>query len=168
VPRSGGEAFGEVVEAVGRSVDLLLSGERRAAFARYAELAGRSEGLAVTGLAGVVAAARAQAIETLFIDPARITEASVWGSAEPTLLALNRAELADLGAEAPREVPAVAALIRATTCLDAELVLLDDPDAVLGHDRIDDGSEAPQSALLGGATLNEGLGAVLRFPVGPA
>ena len=55
VARSGGEAPTEVAEAVGRRVHLLLSGERRTAFARYVELAGRAEGLAVTGLADVVA-----------------------------------------------------------------------------------------------------------------
>jgi Bacterial archaeo-eukaryotic release factor family 2 len=168
VSHSGGEGPGEVAGAVGRSVDLLLSGERRAAFARYVELAGRAEGLAVTGLADVVAAARAQAIDTLFIDPARAVETTIWGSAEPTVLGLTRGELTDLGAGDAREVPAVAALIRATTCTDAELVVLDDPDVVVGHDRLDDGSDSPESALLGGETLTEGLGAVLRFPIGSA
>jgi Bacterial archaeo-eukaryotic release factor family 2 len=168
VPHSGGEAPAEVVGAVGRRVDLLLSDERRAAFARYTELAGRAEGLAVTGLASVVAAARAQAIETLFVDPAGATEASIWGCPEPTVLGLTRAELTDLGAEAPREVPAVAALIRAAVCTDSGLVVLDNPDVVLGHDRLDDGSDTPESALLGGDTLTDGLGAVLRFPIGPA
>jgi hypothetical protein len=83
-------------------------------------------------------------------------------------LALTRDELADLGAEDPREVPGIAALIRAAVCVDAGLVVLDDPNDVLGHDRLDDGSETPESALLGGGTLTDGLGAVLRFPVGPA
>ena len=167
VSRSGGEAPTEVAGEVGSRVDLLLSGERRAAFARYAELAGRAEGLAVTGLADVVAAARAQAVDTLFIDPARAVETSIWGSPEPTVLGLTRAELTDLGADDPREVPAVAALIRATTCTGAELVVLDDPDVVVGHDRLDDGSGSPESAVLGGDTLTDGLGAVLRFPIGP-
>ena len=162
---SGGEAPTEVAGAVGRRVDLLLSGERRAAFARYAELAGRAEGLAVAGLADVVAAARAQAIHTLFIDPAHAVETSIWGSPEPTVLGLTRAELTDLGAADPREVSAMPALIRAT-CTDAELVVLDDPDVVVGHDRLDDGSDTPESAVLGGDTLTDGLGAVLRFPIG--
>jgi len=84
------------------------------------------------------------------------------------MLGLTRAELTDLGAGEPREVDAVAALIRATTCADAELVVLDDPDLVLGHDRLDDGSGSPESAVLGGDTLTDGLGAVLRFPIGSA
>jgi hypothetical protein len=60
----------------------------------------------------------------------------------------------------------VPALIRAATCTDAELVVLDDPDVVVGHDRLDDGSDTPESAVLGGDTLTDGLGAVLRFPIG--
>src|SRR6185312_11842525 len=84
------------------------------------------------------------------------------------MLGLTRAELPDLGAGEPREVDAVAALIRATTCADAELVVLDDPAVVLGHDRLDDGSGSPESAVLGGDTLTDGLGAVLRFPIGSA
>ncbi len=165
VPRSGGEAPAEVGSAVGRSVDLLLQGERRAAFARYAEAAGRAEGFAVTGLAAVVDAARAQAIDTLFVDPARVVDTVIWGSAEPTLLGRTRAELTDLGAERPREVSAVSAMIRAATCMDAGLVVLDDPDVVFGRDRLDDGSDSPESALLGGDTLTDGVGAVLRFPL---
>src|SRR6185312_12259446 len=89
VSHSGGEGPGEVAGAVGRSVDLLLSGERRAAFARYVELAGRAD---------VVAEARGQAIDTLLIDPARAVETTIWGSAEPNVLGLTRAELTDLGA----------------------------------------------------------------------
>jgi hypothetical protein len=167
VPRSGGESPGEVAGAVARSVDLLLDGERRAAFARYTELAGRAEGLAVTALPAVVAAARAQAVETLFIDPARVVDATVWAGPEPAQLALTRDELGDLGVESFREVAAVAALVRAATCMDAALVVLDDPDVVLGRDRLDDGSDSPQSAVLGGDTLSDGVGAILRFPIGP-
>jgi hypothetical protein len=83
------------------------------------------------------------------------------------VLGLTRAELTDLGAAEPREVSAVAALILAATCTDAELVVLDDPGVVVGHDRLDDGSDTPESAVLGGDTLTDGLGAVLRFPIGP-
>jgi hypothetical protein len=140
-------------------------GERRAAFARYAELAGRAEGLAVTGLAAVVAAARAQAIDTLFIDR-RVPSRRHLGTQTHVLGSPRRAH--GPGREEPREVSAVAALIRATTCADAELVVLDDPAVVLGHDRLDDGSGSPESAVLGGDTLTDGLGAVLRFPIGSA
>ena len=82
-------------------------------------------------------------------------------------LALTRAELIDLGVENAREVSAVAATIRAATCADASLVVLDDPAVVLGRDRLDDGSEDPESAVFGGNTLVDGIGAVLRFPIGP-
>ena len=78
----------------------------------------------MTGISAVLAAVRAQAVETLFIDPARVVDATVWAGAEPAQLALTRDELGDLGVEATHQLAAVAALVRAATCTDAALVRL--------------------------------------------
>ncbi len=165
VPHSGGTDPAELSGAVAGAVDLLLDDDRRTAFARLVELLRKPEGRAVSGLAAVLAAAQAQAMETLFIDPACVTDATAWVGPEPAQLAATSAELGVLGVDAAQEAPAVAALVRAAVCADASLVVLDDPDLVLGRDRLDEPSAVPESAVLGGDVLADGLGAVLRFPI---
>lgn len=183
VEHSGGAGPADVPAAVAGAVDDLLDAERRAALAQYQQAVGRTEGLAVTGLAGVVAAARAAAIETLLIDPAALVDTTVWSGPEPAQLAVAREDLAAFGVEDTVQVDAVAALIRAAACTDAALVVLDDPAVVQGRDPLDDASPAteptagndtgdgeprPPEGVLAQGVLADGLGAVLRFPIGPA
>lgn len=166
VPHSATAAPQDLTDAVTRAVERLLRAERRAAFARFTELAGKPDGLAATGLADVLLAARAEAIDTLFLDPARLTAASVWVGDQPAQIASARSELVDLGVAVTAEMPAASALIRAAACVDASLVVLDDPAVTLGRDPLDDGPAAPEEALFGGDTLADGVGAILRFPIG--
>ncbi len=112
-------------------------------------LPGRSDGFAVSGLTDVLSAVRAQAVDTLVVDPTQAPGREVWisGRGEPSELAMDRDELAALGAEPGSSVALVPALVRAVAAADGELILVGGPD--------DD------------VTLEQGLGALLRFPIGP-
>ncbi len=166
VDRPGNATDDDLDAAVADAAAAWASDERRSAFARYAQAAGRPDGLAATGLAATVTAASARALETLFVDPAAAGGATVWAGRAPDELATTRDALVALGVEQATEVPAVPALIWAAACSDASLVLLDDPDAVLGHDPLDDSPDSAAPTLLS-ADLQDGLGAVLRFPLAP-
>jgi hypothetical protein len=180
VEHSGGISPDAVPDTVAAAVEDVLDAERRAAWDHYRQLAGRPDGQAVTGLADVVAAVRAQAVDTLFLDPATLTDASVWAGSEPTQLGVQRQELEALNVGDPHEVPGAPALIRAVACQGGQLVRLDDPDQVRGRDRLDDarqaeeearaaadaaGEELPERGLVADGELADGVGATLRFPI---
>ncbi|MCE0766335.1 hypothetical protein LWC35_26035 [Pseudonocardia kujensis] len=180
VEHTGGASPDALPDTVAAAVEDVLDAERRAAWNHYRQLAGRPDGQAVTGLADVVAAVRAAAVDTLFLDPATLTDADVWAGSEPTHLGVQREELEALNAGEPHRVPAVPAVIRALACQDGQLVRLDDPAVVLGRDRLDDarraeeearaaadatGEEAPEPGLLAHGELADGIGATLRFPI---
>ncbi|WP_433507931.1 Vms1/Ankzf1 family peptidyl-tRNA hydrolase [Pseudonocardia halophobica] len=180
IDHSGGISPEDVPDTVAAAVEDVLDGERRAAWDHYRQLAGRPDGQAVTGLADVVAAVRAEAVDTLFLDPAALTDAEVWAGTEPTHLGVQREELEALNATDPHRVPGVPAVIRALACQSGQLVRLDDPAVVRGKDRLDDarqaeeearaaadatGEEAPEPGLFAHGELADGLGATLRFPI---
>ncbi|MFR9801229.1 Vms1/Ankzf1 family peptidyl-tRNA hydrolase [Pseudonocardia sp. RS010] len=180
VEHTAGATPVDVPDTVAAAVEDVLDAERRQAWEHYRQLAGRPDGQAVTGLADVVAALRAEAVDTLFLDPATLTDAAVWVGGEPTQLGVQREELEALNVGDPQEVPGVPAVIRAVACQSGQLVRLDDPAVVRGKDRLDDariaeeqaeaaadaaGEEAPERGLFADGALTDGLGATLRFPI---
>ncbi|GAA4686589.1 hypothetical protein GCM10023215_22630 [Pseudonocardia yuanmonensis] len=180
VEHTAGASPDEVPDTVAAAVEDLLDARRRESYAHYRQLAGRPDGQAVTGLADVVAAVRAEAVDTLFLDPAILTDAELWAGNEPTHLGVQREELEALNVTETHQVPAVSAIIRAVACQSGQLVRLDDPDVVRGRDRLDDarqaeeqareaadaaGEEAPETGLLANGELADGLAATLRFPI---
>ncbi|MCE3552950.1 hypothetical protein LWC33_15985 [Pseudonocardia sp. RS11V-5] len=180
VEHTGGASPDALPDTVAAAVEDVLDTERRGAWEHYRQLAGRPDGQAVTGLADVVAAVRAEAVDTLFLDPATLTDGEVWAGSEPTHLGVQREELEALNAGDARRVPAVPAVIRALACQGGQLVRLDDPTVVRGKDRLDDarqadeearaaadatGEEAPEPGLLAHGELADGVGATLRFPI---
>lgn len=148
VEHSGGDFPDDLPATLMTAADDLRETLRARSLERFAAAAGRSDGFAVTGLAGVLAAVRAQAVDTLVLDRDAAPEGEVWtsGRGEPSELAADRDELTALGAEPDASVPVVPALIRAVAAADGDLVLAGADDDV---------------------TLGEGLGALLRFPIGP-
>lgn len=149
VEHSGGESATELPATVVAAADDVRARRRDETVARYAAAAGRADGFAVTGLGDVLAATRAHAVEVLVLDPDQAPEGEVWVGDDITELAVDRNDLVALGRTPDSTVQASSALIRAAAATDAELVLI---DAHAGHD----------------VALDEGVGAVLRFPVGPA
>lgn len=180
VEHTAGASPDEVPDTVAAAVEDLLDARRRESWEHYHGLAGRPDGQAVSGLADVVAAVRAQAVDTLFVDPATLTDAEIWAGDEPTSLGVQREELEALNVSDAHRVPAVSAILRAVACQSGQLVRLDDPDVVRGRDRLDDarraeeearaaadaaGEEPPQIGLFANGELADGLGATLRFPL---
>ncbi|TCK25970.1 hypothetical protein [Pseudonocardia endophytica] len=149
VEHSGGDFPDDLPATLLTAADALREARRAQSVERFAAAAGRSDGVAVTGLADVLAAVRAQAVDTLVLDPAAAPDDEVWIGArgEPSELAADRDELTALGTDPDARVAAVPAVIRAVAAADGDLVLTGPDDDV---------------------TLRAGVGALLRFPVGPA
>lgn len=145
VENTGGTSPGRLEDTVRAAADEVRERRRSEAVASYATASGRAEGLAVTGLSDVVAATRAQAVETLVIDPSSVPGTELLVGASPAAVAEKPEDLLDGGPVT--SAPAVGVLVRAAAAADARVVL-----AAPGDD----------------VTLVDGLGAVLRFPVGPA
>lgn len=146
IENTGGTAPEQVDDTVRSAADEVREQRRAGRIESYAVASGRTDGLAVTGLDAVVAATRAHAVETLVVDPAAVPGTELF-AASPTELAVQRGELEQLGLEPALSAPAANVLIRAAAVTDAAVVLAAPADAV---------------------TLTDGVGAVLRFPVGPA
>ncbi|GGK18558.1 hypothetical protein GCM10010124_08960 [Pilimelia terevasa] len=93
-------------------------------------------GTADTGLAAAIAALRRGQVDTLLLAGDSANGTPLWIGPAPTQLAATRAEIAQLGGEAPQQARADAAIMRALACTDAELVLIgpDDvtPDGDIG------------------------------------
>lgn len=147
IENTGGTAPEQVDDTVRAAADDVREQRRGTALASYATASGRSDGLAVTGLDAVVAATRAHAVETLVVDPAAAPGTELWLASAPTEVAVQRGELEQLGLEPRGSGPVVDVLLRAAAAADAAVVLTAEGDDV---------------------SLTDGLGAVLRFPVGPA
>jgi len=145
VENTGGTSPSRLEDTVRAAADEVRERRRYEAVASYATASGRAEGLAVTGLSDVVAATRAQAVETLVIDPSSVPGTELLVGASPAAVAEKPEDLLDGGPVT--SAPAVGVLVRAAAAADARVVL-----AAPGDD----------------VTLVDGLGAVLRFPVGPA
>ncbi|MEQ3549396.1 hypothetical protein WIS52_02835 [Pseudonocardia nematodicida] len=146
IENTGGTLPAQVDDTVRAAADDRREQRRIGSVTSYATASGRGEGLAVTGLAGVVAATRAHAVETLLVDRADAPGTALWLAADPTAVAESRDELAQIGAEPTVSAPAADALVRAAAAVDADVVLTGPGDDV---------------------ALTDGLGAVLRFPIGP-
>ena len=142
---SGGRAAGVDEDAKGEEIDRVVT---QAAVAhvseiteKYAQETGRG-GAATGGLAGVVEALRRAQVETLLLRDDPSSDLTLWTSAgEPSLVAMDRAELDRLGVEDAVEDRADAVLLRALAGTDAGIALVADPTV-----------ELPQ-----------GVGAVLRY-----
>ncbi|WP_245352161.1 baeRF2 domain-containing protein [Pseudonocardia parietis] len=145
IENTGGTVPEQVDDTVRAAADEVREQRRSTAVTSFATASGRSDGLAVTGVPDVAAAARAHAVETLLIDPAAVPGTELVVGADPTAVA-EKAD--DLVAGGPTTAaPAPDALIRAVAASDGAVVLTEPGDDV---------------------TLTDGVGAVLRFPVGPA
>ncbi|HST66286.1 MAG TPA: Vms1/Ankzf1 family peptidyl-tRNA hydrolase [Mycobacteriales bacterium] len=148
----GGRAEGgdeaKLTAAVEEAVARVAAERDKAVTDRYAEAAGRAASgvgdvLAVSGLAGTVAALRQAQVETLLVVDDAASDATAWIGPEPIHLALTETELIELGVREPVQDRLDAALVRAAAGTDATIVTL-----------------AP-----GQLDLADGLGATLRYPV---
>lgn len=147
VEHTGGTAPDQLDDTVRAAADEVREQRRAALLESYETASGRADGLAVTGLDAVVAATRAQAVQTLVVDPSAVPGTELLVTSAPAELAVQRGELEQLGLEPAGTGPAADALIRAVAVADAEVALTTPED---------------------GVELTDGVGAVLRFPVGPA
>ncbi|MDQ4117426.1 MAG: hypothetical protein M3235_10760, partial [Actinomycetota bacterium] len=102
VEHSGGDFPEDLPATMLRAADEVRDARRTRSLERFAAAAGRAETdgtgtdrLAVTGLADVLAAVRAQAVDTLVLDPGAAPDGEVWagGRGEPSELAADRDEL---------------------------------------------------------------------------
>ena len=145
IENTGGTVPVQVDDTVRAAADEVRERRRSDAVASFATASGRSDGLAVTGLADVAAAVRAHAVEMLLIDPATVPGTDLLVGGDPTVVGEKPGELLEDGPTT--SVPAGDALVRAVAATDGSVVLTHPDDDV---------------------TLTDGLGAVLRFPLGPA
>ncbi|MYW74847.1 hypothetical protein GTW08_22260, partial [Pseudonocardia sp. SID8383] len=99
----------------------------------------------VTGLGDVAGATRAHAVETLLVDPAAVPGTELVAGSDPAAVGEKADEL--VGDTPVLSGPAANVLVRAAAATGAAVVLVHPDDDV---------------------TLTDGVGAVLRFPVGPA
>ncbi|GEL25824.1 hypothetical protein PSU4_47780 [Pseudonocardia sulfidoxydans NBRC 16205] len=170
IENSAGDRGADLPDTVARAEDDVRDRHRRTALDRFAQAAGHGDGLAVTGEADVLAAARAQAVETLLVDPAAVPADDVWVGADPAAVAADEAGLAAMGSSPAGRVSVVDALLRAAVATDAEVVVTGgggrrdplDPDAPGRSDDPEDSGD-PQE----GPALRHGLGAILRFALAP-
>lgn len=145
IENTGGAVPEQVDDTVRAAADDVREQRRAASVTSFATASGRSDGLAVTGLPDVAAAARAHAVETLLVDPGSVPGTELVVGSDATAVAEKADDLPDGGATTA--VPAPDALVRAVAAADGVVVLTGPDDDV---------------------ALTDGLGAVLRFPVGPA
>lgn len=94
------------------------------------------------GLDAVVAALQRNQVDTMLIVDDASADGELWVGPEPTEIATDPAQLADMSVADPQKVRADAALLRALIGTDAELTVL-----------------APEEA----PELDDGVGAVLRY-----
>lgn len=171
IENSAGDRGADLPDTVARAEDDVRERHRRAAFDRFAQATGHGDGLAVTGEADVLAAARAQAVEMLLVDPAAVPADDVWVGTDPAALAADEAGLSAMGSSASGRAPVVDALLRAAVATDADVVVTGhdgwrdplDPDARAPDDTDAREDDVPDR----GPALRHGLGAVLRFAVAP-
>lgn len=144
-----GSAGGDdLTAAVAEAVRDVVTRSRRAVLERYEKAAGRPDGLAVEGIGPVLAALRAEAVDTLLLDPDVTRDTTVWISDAPAHVAEAPAELRAIGTDPTSEVPVDAALLRAAAGTGAGLVPIG-------------GGGAGQA----GRPLEDGVGALLRYPL---
>ncbi|MFY1632022.1 Vms1/Ankzf1 family peptidyl-tRNA hydrolase [Solwaraspora sp. WMMB335] len=125
-----------LTEATIAAIASVAAGHTHDALDRYGAQQGRGDGLAAV----VDALQRAQVDTMLLVDDPSSTQ-RMWIGPEPTQIALDPSDLVGMSVEAPHEVRADAALLRALAATDADLMLVGPADA----------------------ELDGGVGAVLRY-----
>ena len=122
---------------------------------------GRTDGLAVTGLAAVIRGLQRSQVATVLLRDDPSSELRIWIGPEPAQLALTEDELRGIAAPVLGQDRADAALVRAIAGTGAELVLLAHPARETDPDRA--GSAAGGAPLDEQPELADGIGALLRF-----
>ncbi|ALE83379.1 hypothetical protein [Pseudonocardia sp. HH130629-09] len=145
VENTRGTAPEQVDDTVRAAADEVREARRGEAVSSFATASGRDDGLAVTGLGDVVGATRAHAVETLLVDPSAVPGTELVAGTDPAAVGEKADEL--VGDTPVLSGPAANVLVRAAAATDAAVVL------------VHPGDEVP---------LTDGVGAVLRLPVGPA
>jgi hypothetical protein len=148
IDHSGGATGDDLAAAVAEALQDVATQHREAVLERYDQAAGRPDGLAVQGIAAVLAALRAEAVDTLLLDAGVTREATVWISDAPGQVAGSADELRAAGSEPSAEAPVDAALLRAAAGTGAAFV-------AIGGGRTG----------LVGRPLDDGVGALLRYPL---
>ena len=148
VEHSGGTGDPEgLAAAVANALADAVNAERHAVLERYQQAAGKQEGFAVDGLSRVLAALRAEQVDTLLVDGATERDAEVWFAEVPTQVALDAEQLAAMGAEPRGRAAADAALVRAAAGGNAAFQPLGGGrTGLVGHD------------------VADGVAALLRYP----
>jgi hypothetical protein len=143
VEHTGGPEIGldDLTAAVDEATRDAVAAERAALRERFEQAAGRPEGLAVDGLGGVLAALRAEQVDTLLLDGAAVRDRTVWIGKAPSEVAADADELRALGGAPTARVPADAALLRAAAGTGAAFAPLD------------------------GEGITDGVAALLRYPL---
>jgi hypothetical protein len=134
--------------AVDAAITDVVDADRHAVLDRLDQALGRADGLAVHGVEPVLAALRANAVETLLLDGDVTRDGSVWISDVPTAVATNAGPLRQMGAEPGEQVPVDDALVRAAAASGAAFT-------PLGGGRTG----------LVGRPVDDGVAAILRFPL---
>lgn len=110
--RSGGDDS-ELVDAVTEAARGVATRERHQVLDRFDRLTGRPDGAVALGVAQVLAALRAEQVDTLLVDGDVAREDLVWIGEQPSHVAQDPAELEAMGAAPVAQVPVDAALLRA-------------------------------------------------------
>jgi hypothetical protein len=145
IERGSGDDLGAAVAEAVRDV---ATDRRRAVLERYDQAAGRPDGLAVQGIGPVLAALRAEAVDTLLLDAGVTRDATVWIADAPAQVAEAPEDLRAIGTDPRDRVPVDAALLRAAAGTGAAFV-------AIGGGRTG----------LVGHPLDDGVGALLRYPL---
>ncbi|MCX6465691.1 MAG: Vms1/Ankzf1 family peptidyl-tRNA hydrolase [Pseudonocardiales bacterium] len=148
VEHTGGPTDLETLAAAVREAVLdAVDARRHAVIDRYAEAAGRDEGFAVSGLEAVLAALRAEQVDTLLVDAAVPRDTEVWFGDPLTAVARDAEDLRRIGGEPAGSAPADAVLVRAAVGGDAAFHPLGGGrTGLVGHE------------------VTDGVAALLRYP----
>jgi hypothetical protein len=149
VPGGGRHADGGEVEVrrrVAEAVAAKAAADEVDVLGRFAEARGRARG-AAEGLGEVVPALQRAQVDTLLVSAGwHSVDRAIGFGPEPTELALDDNDLVAMGVERPDRAPVIDVILRAATGTDAKIEVVSK-----------DAPEAPR----------DGLGALLRFDVGP-
>jgi Bacterial archaeo-eukaryotic release factor family 2 len=137
----------DLAAAVAEAVRDVVIETRLAVLERYEKAAGRPDGLAVEGIGPVLAALRAEAVDTLLLDAGVRRDTTVWISDAPAQVATAAADLRAGGADPTAEVPVDAAMLRAAAGTGAGFVPIGGGPGLVGR------------------PLADGVGALLRYPL---
>jgi release factor family 2 len=145
--RSGG-ADDELADAVSAAVRDVVDAERRSVLDRLDQERNRPDGLAAVGLEPVLAALRAQQVDTLFLDGGVVRDGELVVGEPASQVATDEERLRGLGSEPVGRMPVDAALLAAAAASGAAF----EP---LGGGRTG----------LVGKPVEDGVAALLRYPL---